>query len=65
MPRRPAPVGEWTGIATRVWYACDSIGHARAELFDTAGFVGMCTASLSHRFSRCGMISGTDSGELA
>ena len=46
MPRRPAPVGEWTGIATRVWYACDSIGHARAELFDTDGFVGTCTASL-------------------
>ena len=41
-----APVGEWTGIATRAWYADDGIGHARAELFDTEGFVGTCTASL-------------------
>ena len=41
-----APVGEWTGIATRAWYAHDGIGHARAELFDTEGFVGTCTTSL-------------------
>ena len=41
-----APVGEWTGIATRAWYAHDGIGHARADLFDVDGFVGTCTASL-------------------
>ncbi len=40
------PVGEWTGVATRAWYAADGIGHARADLFDTEGFVGTCTASL-------------------
>lgn len=41
-----APVGEWTGVATRAWYASDGIGHARADLFDTGGLVGTCTASL-------------------
>ena len=41
-----APVGEWTGVATRAWYAPDGIGHARADLFDRDGFVGTCTASL-------------------
>lgn len=41
-----APVGEWTGIATRAWYSHDGIGHARADLFDVDGFVGTCTASL-------------------
>lgn len=41
-----APVGEWTGVATRAWYAEDGIGHARADLFDRDGFVGTCTASL-------------------
>lgn len=41
-----APVGEWTGVATRAWYATDGIGHARADLFDEQGFVGTCTASL-------------------
>jgi hypothetical protein len=41
-----APVGEWTGVATRAWYAQDGIGHARADLFDRDGFVGTCTASL-------------------
>ena len=41
-----APVGEWTGVATRAWYASDGIGHARADLFDTEGLVGTCTASL-------------------
>ena len=40
------PVGEWTGVATRAWYASDGIGHARADLFDTEGLVGTCTASL-------------------
>lgn len=39
------PVGEWTGIATRAWYARDGIGHARADLFDLDGFVGTCTAT--------------------
>ena len=41
-----APGGEWTGVATRAWYARDGIGHARADLFDLDGFVGTCTASL-------------------
>jgi len=41
-----APRGEWTGVATRAWYAHDGIGHARADLFDLDGFVGTCTASL-------------------
>jgi len=41
-----APVGEWTGVSTRAWYASDGIGHARADLFDLDGFVGTCTASL-------------------
>jgi acyl-CoA thioesterase len=41
-----APTGEWTGVATRAWYASDGIGHARADLFDRDGFVGTCTASL-------------------
>jgi hypothetical protein len=41
-----APEGEWTGVATRAWYAQDGIGHARADLFDRDGFVGTCTASL-------------------
>jgi len=41
-----APGGEWTGVATRAWYAHDGIGHARADLFDRDGFVGTCTASL-------------------
>lgn len=41
-----APQGEWTGVATRAWYALDGIGHARADLFDRTGFVGTCTASL-------------------
>ncbi len=41
-----APQGEWTGVATRAWYALDGIGHARADLFDQDGFVGTCTASL-------------------
>jgi hypothetical protein len=41
-----APQGEWTGVATRAWYALDGIGHARADLFDRDGFVGTCTASL-------------------
>ena len=41
-----APVGEWTGVATRAWYSTDGIGHARADLFDEDGFVGTCTASL-------------------
>jgi len=41
-----APVGEWTGVATRAWYSTDGIGHARADLFDLEGFVGTCTASL-------------------
>jgi Acyl-CoA thioesterase N-terminal domain/Acyl-CoA thioesterase C-terminal domain len=41
-----APQGEWTGVATRAWYARDVIGHARADLFDRHGFVGTCTASL-------------------
>jgi hypothetical protein len=41
-----APVGEWTGIATRAWYTTDGIGHARADMFDLGGFVGTCTASL-------------------
>jgi hypothetical protein len=41
-----SPVGEWTGIATRSWYAADGIGHSRANLFDGEGFVGTCTASL-------------------
>jgi hypothetical protein len=41
-----APQGEWTGVATRAWYALDGIGHARADLFDCDGFVGTCTASL-------------------
>ena len=41
-----APVGEWTGVATRAWYPHDGIGHARADLFDTDGLVGTCTASL-------------------
>jgi hypothetical protein len=41
-----APAGEWTGVATRAWYARDGIGHARADLFDRDGFVGTCTASL-------------------
>jgi hypothetical protein len=41
-----APHGEWTGVATRAWYADDGIGHARADLFDQVGFVGTCTASL-------------------
>lgn len=41
-----APAGEWTGVATRAWYAQDGIGHARADLFDRDGFVGTCTASL-------------------
>jgi hypothetical protein len=41
-----APLGEWTGVSTRAWYAQDGIGHARAELFDRDGFVGTCTASL-------------------
>jgi hypothetical protein len=41
-----APVGEWTGVATRAWYSADGIGHARADLFDVEGFVGTCTASL-------------------
>lgn len=41
-----APHGEWTGVATRAWYALDGIGHARADLFDLDGFVGTCTASL-------------------
>jgi hypothetical protein len=41
-----APQGEWTGVATRAWYALDGIGHARADLFDGDGFVGTCTASL-------------------
>ncbi len=40
------PVGDWTGVATRAWYATDGIGHARADLFDVDGFVGTCTASL-------------------
>ena len=31
-----APQGEWTGVATRAWYALDGIGHARADLFDGA-----------------------------
>jgi hypothetical protein len=41
-----APRGEWTGVATRAWYAADGIGHARADLFDRHGFVGTCTSSL-------------------
>jgi hypothetical protein len=41
-----APRGDWTGVATRAWYAQDGIGHARADLFDRDGFVGTCTASL-------------------
>jgi hypothetical protein len=41
-----APVGEWTGVATRSWYAADGIGHARGDLFDRDGLVGTCTASL-------------------
>jgi Thioesterase-like superfamily len=41
-----APEGEWTGVATRAWYARDGIGHARADVFDRDGFVGTCTASL-------------------
>ena len=41
-----APQGEWTGIATRAWYARDGLGHARADVFDREGFVGTCTASL-------------------
>lgn len=41
-----APVGEWTGVITRAWYARDGIGHARADLFDLDGFVGTCTSSL-------------------
>ena len=41
-----APQGEWTGVATRAWYARDGIGHARADLFDRDGFLGTCTASL-------------------
>ena len=41
-----APQGEWTGVATRAWYAQDGIGHARADLFDRDGFLGTCTASL-------------------
>lgn len=41
-----APVGEWTGVDTRAWYARDGIGHARADLYDIEGFVGSCTASL-------------------
>jgi hypothetical protein len=41
-----APVGEWTGVATRAWYSTDGMGHARADLFDEDGFVGTCTASL-------------------
>lgn len=41
-----APQGQWSGVATRAWYALDGIGHARADLFDRDGFVGTCTASL-------------------
>jgi hypothetical protein len=41
-----SPQGEWTGVATRAWYALDGIGHARADLFDRDGFVGTCTPSL-------------------
>ena len=41
-----APRGEWTGVATRAWYAQDGIGHARADLFYCDGLVGTCTASL-------------------
>jgi len=41
-----APRGEWTGVATRAWYALDGIGHARADLFDRDGLIGTCTTSL-------------------
>lgn len=41
-----APLGEWTGVATRSWYGPDDIGHSRADLFDRDGFVGTCTAAL-------------------
>jgi hypothetical protein len=40
------PQGEWTGVATRSWYAQDGVGLSRADLFDRDGFVGTCTASL-------------------
>lgn len=40
------PAGDWTGVATRAWYAEDGIGHSRADLYDLEGFVGTCTCSL-------------------
>ena len=39
------PVGEWHAVATRAWYESDGIGHSRADLFDTVGFVGTGTTT--------------------
>jgi hypothetical protein len=39
------PVGEWHAVSTRAWYEADGIGHARADLFDTAGFIGTGTTT--------------------
>jgi hypothetical protein len=37
------PVGDWHAVSTRAWYETDGIGHARADLFDTSGFIGTGT----------------------
>ena len=39
------PVGEWHAVATRAWYERDGIGHSRADLFDTEGFVATGTTT--------------------
>jgi hypothetical protein len=39
------PVGEWHAVATRAWYETDGIGHSRADLFDSEGFVGTGTTT--------------------
>jgi hypothetical protein len=39
------PEGDWFAVATRNWYEQDGIGHARADIFDTSGFVGTVTTA--------------------
>jgi hypothetical protein len=60
-----APLGEWTGVATRAWYSTDGIGHARADLFDLDGFVGTCTASLLVDQVAAPYTTATDDGRPA
>lgn len=40
-----SPEGDWFAVATRSWYEQDGIGHARADIFDTVGFLGTVTTA--------------------